>query len=63
MDTTSVADIKSELFDNPNIVPDTEKGEQPVRMHQQTIDSLTANANANSESNANEIVNEVIEEE
>jgi hypothetical protein len=63
MDTTSVADIKSELFDNPNIVPDTEKGEQPVRMHQQTMDSLTANANANSESNANEIVNEVIEEE
>ena len=42
MDTTSVADIKSELFDNPNIVPDTKAGEAPVRMHQQTMDNLTS---------------------
>ena len=53
MDTTSVADIKSELFDNPNIVPDTEKGEQPIRMHPHTIDSLATE---------NAIVSEVVEQ-
>jgi hypothetical protein len=53
MDTTSVADIKSELFDNPNIVPDTEKGEQPIRMHSHTIDSLATE---------NAIVSEVVEQ-
>lgn len=54
MDTTSVADIKSELFDNPNIVPDTKPGEEPVRMHQQTIDNLASE---------NAIVTEVVEEQ